>query len=256
MAKELGSSSAEGDRGLLVHAYVDGELDVASALRAKEQIEGDPRLGAELAAISALQGKLRDTFLREPVPLTLRSRITKAAGTQRSWGRPTWMAMAASILMAAVISGSSTWLVLRSPAGDQIRGEVVDSHMRALLSQRPTDVESSERHTVKPWFNTRLPTAPRVVNLSSDGFPLIGARIDVVGGSPVPTLVYGRRLHVISLTAVPDGTKLASGSSSDSVRGFNLLSWIDGDTRFWAASDLNTRELEAFAKLFRSSSSG
>src|SRR3954453_24061167 len=80
MAKELGSSSAEGDRGLLVHAYVDGELDVASALRAKEQTEGDPRLGAELATISALQGKLRDTFLREPVPLTLRSRITKAGG--------------------------------------------------------------------------------------------------------------------------------------------------------------------------------
>src|SRR3954454_20969463 len=252
MAKQ-GSSSAEGDRALLVHAYVDGELDVASALRAKQQIEEDPRLGAELAAISALQAKLRDTFSREPVPLTLRSRVGKMAGVQRSWGRPTWMAMAASILFAAVLSGSSTWMVLRSPAGDQIRGEIVDSHMRALLSQRPTDVTSAERHTVKPWFSSRLPAAPRVADLSADGFPLIGARIDVVGGSPVPTLVYGRRLHVISLTAVPV-TRPAAESTSASVKGYNLLTWTDGEISFWAASDLNLHELEAFAKLFRSSS--
>ena len=256
MAKEFSSSSAEGDRALLVHAYLDGELDVASALRAKQQIEENPRLGAELEAISALKVKLRDTFPREPVSLTLRSRISKMVGSQRSWSRPTWMAMAASILMAAVLSGSSTWLVLHSPVGDQIRGEIVDSHMRALLSQRPTDVASSERHTVKPWFNTRLPAAPLVVDLSPDGFPLIGARIDVIEGSPVPTLVYGRRLHVISLTAVPDGGKLSTASTSDSVKGYNLLSWTNGETRFWAASDLNMRELEDFAKLFRSSSSG
>src|SRR5690348_4465161 len=127
MAKQFGSSSAEGGRALLLHAYLDGELDVASALRAKQEIEEDPRLGAELEAISALQAKLRDTFPREPVPLALGSRISKMVGTPRSWGRPTWMAMAASILMAAVLSTSSTWLVLRSPAGDQIRGEIVDS---------------------------------------------------------------------------------------------------------------------------------
>jgi len=254
MATELSSRSTEGDT-LLVHAYLDGELDVASALRANQRIEEDPGLKAELATMSALQVKLRGTFAREAVPLTLRSRVGKIASTQRNWARPTWMAMAASVLMAAVLSGSSTWLVLRSLAGDQIRAEIVDSHMRALLSQRPTDVASSERHTVKPWFNTRLPAAPRVADLSTDGFPLIGARLDVVGGSPVPTLVYGRRLHIISLTAVPVG-KLLGETTSASVKGYNVLSWTDGDTKFWAASDLNMHELEAFAKLFRSSSSG
>lgn len=77
----------------------------------------------------------------------------------------------------------------------------------------------------------------------------------MVGGSPVPTLVYGRRLHIISLTAVPVG-KLLGETTSASVKGYNVLSWTDGDTKFWAASDLNMHELEAFAKLFRSSSSG
>jgi anti-sigma factor RsiW len=248
------TSSANRDRALLVHAYLDGELDVAAALAARQQIDEDPRLKAELTATSALQAKLRETFPREPAPLTLRSRISKIVGMQRSWARPTWMAMAASIFLASVLSGSSTWLAMRTAAGDQVRAEMVDSHMRALLAQRPTDVNSSERHTVKPWFNSRLPEAPRVADLSSEGFPLMGARIDVVAGSPVPTLVYGRRLHVISLTAVTSGNSVPASATSSSVKGYNIISWTDGQRTFWAASDLNLRELEEFAKLFRSSS--
>jgi anti-sigma factor RsiW len=247
-------SSATRDRALLVHAYLDGELDVAAALAARQQFDEDPGLKAELTATSALQAKLRETFPREPASLTLRSRIGKMVGMQRSWARPTWMAMAASVLLTAVLSGSSTWLVIHTPPGDQVRGEIVDSHMRALLAQRPTDVSSSERHTVKPWFNSRLPEAPRVADLTSEGFPLIGARIDVVAGSPVPTLVYGRRLHVISLTAVTSGTSVPAPATTNSVKGYNIISWTDGQRTFWAASDLNLRELEDFAKLFRSSS--
>ena len=75
--------------------------------------------------------------------------------------------------------------------------------MRSLMASQPIDVASSDRHTVKPWFNGKLPESPRVVDLTTQGFPLVGGRIDVIGLTPAPTLVYRHRLHVISLTALP-----------------------------------------------------
>ena len=70
-----------------------------------------------------------------------------------------------------------------------------------LMAAEPVDVVSSDRHTVKPWFNGRIPNSPRVVDLAKDNFTLIGGRIDVVGQIPVPTLVYRHAKHIISLTA-------------------------------------------------------
>src|SRR5260221_9630446 len=87
---------------------------------------------------------------------------------------------------------------------DLVRDGIVDAHIRSLMASQPIDVASSDRHTVKPWFNGRIPQAPRVVDLAKEDFPLVGGRIDVVGELPVPTLVYGHRKHLISLTAIPE----------------------------------------------------
>jgi anti-sigma factor RsiW len=241
---------------LLVHAYLDGELDPANALAIKQQIESDGALQAEFAEAAALQKLLRERFPREPVPARLRSRIDAAVGLAHRWPRPTWQALAASLVLAVALSSGSTWLALRAPNGDRIVGEVVDGHMRALIAQKPADVSSSERHTVKPWFNGRVAQAPRVVDLSAEGFPLVGARIDVIGAEPVPTLVFGRRLHVISLSAVR-----AAGSPRDptvrgSINGYNIVSWHSDGITYWAVSDLNAGELETFAKLFQAAPAG
>jgi anti-sigma factor RsiW len=242
------------DAALLLHAYFDGELDLANALAVKQQVDADPRLAGELANISALQKVLRARFPREPIPANLHARIDAATGLHRRLGRPTWAAMAASILLAVALSSGSTWVALRAPQADQTITEIVDGHVRSLMSATPIDVASSERHIVKPWFNGRLPQSPQVLDLSSEGFPLKGARIDVIGSVPVPTLVYGRRLHMISLTAVPSSSSsLPDVTTSRSVNGYNVVSWSSGQITYWAASDLNVRELEDFAKLFQSS---
>ena len=112
-------------------------------------------------------------------------------------------------------------------------------------------MESSDRHTVKPWFNNRIPQAPRVVDLTQDGFPLVGGRIDVIGRTPVPTLVYRHRQHLISLTAVPTTDRATAALGQRTVQGFNLIGWSADGIAYWAVSDLGTSDLQKFATLFR-----
>jgi anti-sigma factor RsiW len=124
------------------------------------------------------------------------------------------------------------------------------------MAARPTDIESGERHTVKPWFNGRIPQAPRVVDLTPEGFPLLGARIDVVGAAPIPTLVYGRRRHIISLSAVPDTARGEGAAAPRSLSGYNVVTWHENGIGYRAISDLAAPELEKFANLFRSAPAG
>jgi anti-sigma factor RsiW len=132
---------------------------------------------------------------------------------------------------------------------------VVAGHIRALMAPQPADVASSERHTVKPWFNGRVVEAPHVADLTNAGFPLIGGRIDIVAGRPVPTLVYGRRKHIISLTAVPNASKATSGPSVSVDNGYNIVHWVTNGISYWAVSDVSAPDLDEFAKLFRATQS-
>ena len=250
------TAPAEQDPLLLLHAYLDGELDLANALAVKRQIDADPTLAAEASSVTALKALLREKFPREAVPARLHSRIDAIAGRGSRWAQPTWRALAASVLLAVTLSSASTWFALRAPEYDRAVEEVVDSHMRALISSKPTDISSSERHMVKPWFNTRIPRAPRVVDLAAEGFPLVGARIDVIGTVPVPTLVYTRRLHVISLSIIPTESGPKNPAMRRSINGYNVVSWSNDGVTYLAASDLNAAELEKFAQQFRASPSG
>jgi anti-sigma factor RsiW len=243
------------DPALLVHAYLDNELDPANALAVARQIETDPALAAEATRTEALRSALRDRLPLEPPPAHLRARIDAAVGLSRSashWSsHPTWRALAASVVMAMVLASGSTWLAVR-PASDRgVATAVIDSHIRALMAPQPADIMSSERHTVKPWFNGRIPTSPRVVDLAPEGFPLIGGRVDVIGTTPTPTLVYGRRKHVISLLAVPDQGATEGTSVTQSIKGYNVVGWRQNQIAYWAISDLNAAELETFAQKFR-----
>jgi anti-sigma factor RsiW len=152
--------------------------------------------------------------------------------------------------LAIALSSSATWFALHDQKTDKVLVEVLDTHMRSLIAAKPMDVESSDRHTVKPWFNGRLPQAPCVVDLASEGFPLKGARIDFIAAAPVPTLVYSRRLHVISVFATRTSESI-SRPARTSFKGYNVVHWIDGAITYWVASDLNARELDTFARLFR-----
>ena len=116
------------------------------------------------------------------------------------------------------------------------------------MAPQPIDVASSDRHTVKPWFNGRIAQAPRVVDLARDGFALVGGRIDVIGSAPVATLVYRKRQHLISLSAVPvDGR----AGARRTINGYNLVGWNESGMTYWAVSDLGAGEVDAFVNAFR-----
>ena len=235
---------------LLVHAYVDGELDPVNAMAVERQIAADPALVADAARVRALRKALQEKLPPTELPAGLEARVRQAVGTTQAESAPSWRAMAASIMLAMIVSSAATWLFTRPATDDQLEA-VVGSHLRALMAPQAIDVASSEGHVVKPWFNGRIPQAPRVVDLTSVGFRLVGGRVDVVGREGVPTLVYQIRQHLISVTAVPDAGGRSASPTTTVVRGYNLIRWTDDNVSYSAISDVNVADLTKFVQAFR-----
>jgi anti-sigma factor RsiW len=239
------------DDPILLHAYLDGELDPVDALEMERRIAADPVLAAEYSRLETLRTVVQANLPREPLPPALRSRIESAAGIRRVASTPSWRALAASIAIAAVLASGSTWLALDRYQPDPAPAIVVAAHVRGLMAPSATDVTSSDTHTVKPWFSGRIPQAPRVVDLASAGFPLAGGRVDVIGRAPSPTLVYTRRKHVISVTAVAAPGEADAAPTNIVADGYNIIRWTEGGVTYWAVSDLNSKELGEFVSQFR-----
>jgi anti-sigma factor RsiW len=244
------------DPRLLVHAYVDGELDPAHALEMERQFAADPALAAERERVEALRRAIREQLPLEAAPAGLARRIESSLDLRREDPRtsshPSWRALAASVVLAVFLASGATWFVLRPDPADTSADMIVASHVRALMAPQPFDVASSDRHTVKPWFNGRITEAPRVVDLADQGFPLVGGRVDVIGRAPVATLVYRHRQHLISLTAVPGGRTTAA--TPREIAGYNIVSWREDGAAYSAVSDVAAPDLETFAKAFRAAS--
>jgi anti-sigma factor RsiW len=233
---------------LLVHAYLDGELDVASGVAIQQRIDSDPFMAKQAADIQALKEVLRANFPTEAIPPHLEARVDRLHRKRLNAYRPTWGSMAAAVLVTLALASTSTWVAQRAITSDPQTSELLDGHLRSLVAQQTTDVASSDRHTVKPWFNGKVAQSPRVKDLSEAGFPLVGGRIDVLNKVNVPTLVYNRRRHVISVTAAPVAS---GGPSEEAIHGFNVLRWVADGMSYWAISDLNAAELNEFVRLYR-----
>jgi anti-sigma factor RsiW len=129
---------------------------------------------------------------------------------------------------------------------EDVTNQVVAGHIRSLLAPQPFDIASSDRHTVKPWFTARLPESPQVPDLARQGFALLGGRVDVIGHDPVATIVYKHAAHTVSLTTLPHGQSVPE----QTIAGYNVRSWSDGDFTYVAVSDLPSADLAAFQRAF------
>lgn len=245
------------DPTLLIHAYVDGELDPANALDVERRLAAEPALAAERDRVAALRAALSRHFPRESAPAGLRARV-EAIARPRTVERPSWRALAAAVVLAALVGSSATYVALAprevapsERAAGTTQVAVLDAHIRAMMAPQAYDVASSDRHTVKPWFNGRLAEAPRVIDLAKDDFPLAGGRVDVVDRGPAATLVYRHRKHLISLVEVPAHGQADSGPVRHVSDGYNIVRWTEGGVAYWAVSDIGAGDLEDFVQKFR-----
>ena len=166
---------------------------------------------------------------------------------QRSWS---FQALAAAAVFGAVISSSVMLTMERYSLHEDVARQVVAGHIRGLLAPQPFDVASSDRHTVKPWFTSRLPESPQVPDLAAQGFVLVGGRVDVVGHDPVATIVYKHAAHTVSLTTLPPGQSV----SDRAIAGYNVRSWSDAQFTYIAVSDLPSTDLATFQRAFSAAS--
>jgi anti-sigma factor RsiW len=241
---------------LLLNAYLDGEVDPIEATRFEQRLAADAGLNAQVETLRALRGALRSDLAEDIPSPELRHRIVDKLKLRPLADRNSWLALAASFLIGAVLAGVTSFSALNYRAGDDVAQEIVSAHIRALMAPQPIDVASSDHHTVKPWFNGKLAFAPTVLDLSAKGFPLVGARIDVVRVAPVATLVYSHGKHLVSLTEMPNTRGAPEPVTHHSEQGYLALSWSEGGVTYWAVSDSASAELENFAALFRAGTTG
>lgn len=161
------------------------------------------------------------------------------------------LALAASFVLAIVLSSGTTWYVTGSNSQERLAEDVVASHVRSMLAEHLTDVASSDQHTVKPWFGGKLDLSPPVVELAASGFPLVGGRLDYLNERPVAALVYRHKQHVINLFVWTRKSGVPEPSPPNELQGYNLRHWQDGDMTFWAVSDVNGADLDAFVRDYR-----
>jgi len=241
-------------------AYVDGELAEAERALLRDHLADCADCGPEAAAVERLHHDIRQSAPIYRAPEALRSRIRfalrreAAASAPEALRAPGWLAYAASILLAVAVGSGGTFMMLGERQENTIAAEVIESHLRSLLGAHLTDVASSDQHTIKPWFAGRSDLSPPAVDLAGDGFPLVGGRLDLIGGKPVPALVYKRREHVINLFVLP--ASQADRDETVSRRGYTLRRWDEGDLGFWAVTDAAPAELVEFERLFRAVTHG
>jgi len=241
-------------------AYIDGEITEPERTQLRDHLANCPECGPETAALQRLRDGIRRSAPTFHAPEALRSQIRlalrhEAATTTRAARlAPGWLASAASILLAVALGSGGTLLITGERQEDAVANELIDSHLRSLLVSHLTDVASSDQHTVKPWFAGRSDVSPPAVDLAANGFPLVGGRLDLIAGKPVPALIYRRREHVINVFVLP-----ASPGDLGAIltrRGYSLRHWNEGDLGFWAVTDAAPSELADFERVFREATKG
>jgi len=235
------------EAALLIDPYVEDELAETEVASILDHIEGCAVCRRRVAEREALRTLVRG-LAYHPAPARVRASI--AAAPRRSRISSHALAWAAGLAIAVTATGS---IALRArqtaQATTTLATEVVERHISALASEQLFEVRSSNQHTVKPWFQGKLDLSPPVADLASAGFPLIGGRVDTIGGRRVAALVYQRREHVIDVFVSPAGGAVAA-TDRRSIRGFQERHWVQGDLALSAVSDLNDRELAEFVREF------
>jgi len=239
----------------LLNARMDDEIDPVQRAALDAHVETCSSCATELEELQIVRHAIRGELPYYKAPLDLRNRVRFAlrgseyldTNARRTDWR-VWGAVAAGVVLCAL--ATAPFLINERNQRQLVAEEFLSAHERALVG-RSVDVVSSDQHTVKPWFNGKLPFSPPVTDLRAEGFPLEGGRVDYAGDRAVAALVYSRRLHRIDVFVWPSAGQKAPPARFER-NGYNEMSWEKDNFLFTAVSDLNNVELAAFAGLLQS----
>jgi anti-sigma factor RsiW len=236
---------------ILLHALIDGELDAGHAREVEAHVATCPRCAAALAAYREMSRAVATADLRYAAPARLRARIEATLPQRR---QPSRRAVLRGFAMGSGLSALAATglvaIVLRQDDQQRILSEVVSAHLRSLQAGHLTDVISTDQHTVKPWFNGKLDVAPPVIDLTAQGFTLVGGRLDYIDARAIGAVVYRRRQHVINLFVAQTASPEHRPPRTETMQGFNCRRWGNRGLNFWAVSDLGADELAEFVDKF------
>lgn len=167
----------------------------------------------------------------------------------RFWGNAAWRGGSLGFALGLLLMALALPVARNLLQTESLDATLVASHVRAMKLGPLIEVASSDRHTVKPWYQGRLDYAPPVFDLGDEGFPLHGGRVERLRGNDVAALVYMSNRHIIDLYLWPSESKALPAIVVR--RGFNMVSWSDGTMQFWAVSDVERAKLERFGELWR-----
>jgi anti-sigma factor RsiW len=246
------------DAQTLIHGYVDGELDLVTSLEIERHLQECPECAQAHTSLQAVRGAVKNAapYFRKPPGLANRvqSSVRRASRSNRTPRQRTGPLLAIAASLALMMSvGWGLARVLRARSDDAfLTRELVASHVRSqMLPSHRFDVASSDPHTVKPWFEGKLDFSPPAKDLTGQGFPLVGGRLDYLRNRPVAAIVYQRRKHSINLFVWPSSPDDDAVPGAATRQGFHMLRWKSSGMTFWAVSDLNEVELQEFVRLIR-----
>src|SRR5437868_2710822 len=233
---------------MLLGGLLDGELDAANTALAEAHVARCSGCREELERQQAVRNLIASNGVRYSAPEALRQRIAAAipelAPTRPRRPMLGWLAPAAGGALAASLA---MLLLVPQSLHSGLEQQLISSHVRSLQPGHLTDVQTTNQHIVKPWFNGRIDFSPPVPELADQGFPLAGGRLDSIDGKTVAAIVYHRRLHTVNLFVWP----AKNGEDRSFVKdGFAVTEWSRNGLRFAAVSDIPAAELRQFESLF------
>jgi anti-sigma factor RsiW len=252
----------------LLPAYLDQELSLSETRDFEHHLEQCAACRQVYEQHRAVSAQLRQAALRIDAPPDLLPRIEAAlpgrpasreALNQRlkRWlgsilpARSTVWSPLGAVAVSLAVLGLSVNIYLKVPTAEQrLTQELVDDHVRSLQSNHLFDVISTDKHTVKPWFNGKIDFAPPVIDLAQQGYPLVGGRLDFLNGRAVAVMVYRYKLHPINLYVWPGNDAGASAKIFEQ-RGYHLAHWSTGGMNYWAITDAGAQELGGFTASLR-----
>jgi anti-sigma factor RsiW len=238
---------------ILLHALLDNELDAEHARDVESHLAHCPGCTAEFRTHRMMQEAISAAGLRFTAPTNLRRRIEAALPAtphHRASRRAVLKGFVMGTALSTAMAASVVVAVIRSESDQRVLGEVVAAHIRSLQGEHLIDVQTSDQHTVKPWFNGKLDLAPPVLDLTAQGFTLIGGRLDYIADKTAASIVYRRRQHVINLFVTQAADSEYRPVKLATIQGYNILRWSAHDLEFFAISDLNAEELREFGEKF------